>query len=387
MSVFHDVITAFLHPGGPYLFIKLVTAGYVVSAIGRLIPVRHKQVPGYRPRPGRAARQAAGILAAAAALTGCGYLLSAGGKPAAARPSATRAAAVAGRPGLPAAGAGLRLGVFEPGEGSSYRPVERFAAAVGRQPDIVLTYSAWLEPFETEFARTLHDHGAEPLIQIEPGGASLTAITGGRFDAYLRSYATEVREFGHPVILSFAPEPNGSWYPWGWTRSSPAAWVAAWRHVVTVFRQQEARNVTWLWTVNIGYQGSAPLRDYWPGAAYVSWAGVDGYYIHRTDTFARVFGPTITSIRRLTRKPVLIAETAAGQVAGQARIIPGLFAGIRRHHLLGLVWFDQAQHHGTYHQDWRLEGHRAAIAAFRSQLARSSRVTSGPPCEAPGLGC
>ncbi len=133
--------------------------------------------------------------------------------------------------------------------------------------NIVLAYSAWLEPFErTEFARTLHDHGTEPLIQIEPGDASLTAITGGRYDPYLRSYATEVREFGQPVILSFAPEANGSWYPWGWTRSSPAAWVAAWRHVVTVFRQQEARNVTWLWTVNIGYQGSAPLRDYWPGA-------------------------------------------------------------------------------------------------------------------------
>ncbi len=120
----------------------------MVSAIGRLIPVRHKQVPGYRPRPGRAARQAAGILAAAAALTGCASLFSAAGKPATASPAATRSAAVTTRPTVPAAGAALRLGVFEPGEGSSYRPVERFAAAVGRQPDIVLTYSAWLEPFE-----------------------------------------------------------------------------------------------------------------------------------------------------------------------------------------------------------------------------------------------
>ena len=27
--------------------------------------------------------------------------------------------------------------------------------------------------------------------------------------------------------------------------------MAAWRHIVTVFRQQGADNVTWLWTVNI----------------------------------------------------------------------------------------------------------------------------------------
>lgn len=369
MSVLHRAVAAFLRPDGPYLFIRLVTAGYVVSAIGRMIPVRHKQVPGYRPRPGRGVRQGAGILAAAAALTAGAYLLSPGGKPAAATPAAPRHTSPATPPTAAASASGLRLGVFEPGEGYSYRPVERFAAAVGCRPDIVLAYSAWLEPFETGFARALQAHGAEALIQIEPGDADLTAITSGRYDAYLRSYAAQIRQFGHPVILSFAPEANGNWYPWGWTRSSPAAWVAAWRHVVTVFRQRQASNVTWLWTVNEGYAGSGPLRDYWPGAGYVSWAGIDGYYLHRSDTFARVFGATITSIRKLTRKPVLIAETAAGPAAGQARIIPGLFAGIRRRHLLGLVWFDQAQHAGIHHQDWRLEGHPAAIAAFRRELA------------------
>jgi hypothetical protein len=44
------VIRAFLRPGGPYLYLRLVTAAYAVSAIGRLIPVKRKQVPGYRRR-------------------------------------------------------------------------------------------------------------------------------------------------------------------------------------------------------------------------------------------------------------------------------------------------------------------------------------------------
>ncbi len=46
----HGIIAAFFRPGGPYLFVRLVTAGYAISAVGRLIPVRRKQVPGYRPR-------------------------------------------------------------------------------------------------------------------------------------------------------------------------------------------------------------------------------------------------------------------------------------------------------------------------------------------------
>lgn len=44
----HEIIAAFLRPGGPYLYVRLVTAAYAVSAVGRMIPVKRKQVPGYR---------------------------------------------------------------------------------------------------------------------------------------------------------------------------------------------------------------------------------------------------------------------------------------------------------------------------------------------------
>jgi hypothetical protein len=46
----HEIVAAFLRPGGPYVYVRLVTAGYAISAIARLIPVRRKQVPGYRRR-------------------------------------------------------------------------------------------------------------------------------------------------------------------------------------------------------------------------------------------------------------------------------------------------------------------------------------------------
>ena len=46
--------------------------------------------------------------------------------------------------------------------------------------------------------------------------------------------------------------------------SSTATFVAAWRHVVRVFRAAGAANVTWLWTVNTIQGASSSLSQWWP---------------------------------------------------------------------------------------------------------------------------
>ena len=108
-----------------------------------------------------------------------------------------------------------------------------------------------------------------------------------------------------------------------------------------------------------------PLRSYWPGAAYVNWVGLDGYYDLPLSNFRNVFVRTIRVVRQFTHDPVLISESAIGQRAGQARKIPNLLRGVLRHHLRGLVWFDVRQQGALTRQDWRLEGHPRALAAFR----------------------
>jgi mannan endo-1,4-beta-mannosidase len=258
--------------------------------------------------------------------------------------------------------------VFEPEETVSYSAVTDFATAVGREPDLVLLYSGWGEPFLTQFAETAYAHGAEPVVQIyPPANGNLAEIAMGRRDGYLRSYAAQVRAFGHPVVLSFAPEPNGPWYPWGWTLTPAPTWVAAWRHVVTVFRASGATNVTWLLTLNTSFRRSGPVAAYWPGAAYVDWIGVDGYYERPRETFRNHFLPTVRAVRKLTRKPLLLSEVAVGPIAGQLRGITDLFAATRHYGLTGLVWFDKRQNRGIYHQDWRLEDNPAAVALFRRE--------------------
>ena len=198
---------------------------------------------------------------------------------------------------------------------------------------------------------------------------TLASIAAGGSDAYLRSYADAVVAFGHPVILSFGHEMNGTWYSWGDGHTSPATFVAAWRHVVRVFRAAGAANVTWLWAVNSIQGASSSLSQWWPGAAWVNWTGIDGYYYRATDTFGSVFGSTIADIRTFSSAPLLIAETAVGTTTDRESQIDALFAGVRAERLAGVVWFDEAQHAGLYHQDWRLEDDPAALAAFTAAVA------------------
>jgi len=280
----------------------------------------------------------------------------------------TGGAKQAGPPPKPSAQAGLPatpesyLGVYSPSAPSSYTGVTSFTSATGVRPTLVVYYSGWLEPFQAGFAATAARHGAVPMVQIDPTGVSLTAIAEGRYDAYLTSYAQAVRAYHRPVILSFGHEMNAPWYSWGYLHTSPAAFVAAWRHIVTRFRQLGAGNVTWLWTVNvIQSQDGRTLRPapWWPCRSYVTWVGVDGYYLEPSGQFVALFGPTIVALRELTRDPILIAETSATRAAGQAAKIADLFAGVRAYGLLGFIWFNAVTSH-----DYRMADPEA-IAAYR----------------------
>jgi hypothetical protein len=258
------------------------------------------------------------------------------------------------------------VGVYEKGAPASWSPITTFTSATGVKPRIVVYYSAWNEPFSTSFAQAAWAHDAYVLVQLQPNGVTLASIAAGGSDGYLRSYARAVVAFGHPVILSFGHEMNGNWYSWGYGHSSPAYFVAAWRHVVQVFRAAGAANVTWLWAVNTIRGASSDLSQWWPGADWVDWTGVDGYYFRGTDSFNGIFSSTIADIRAFSSAPLLIAETAVGVTPNRASQIQALFAGVSAANLAGVVWFDEAQHTGLYHQDWRLEDDPAALAAFTS---------------------
>ena len=266
---------------------------------------------------------------------------------------------------------GTYLGAYAPGVPGSYTHVTAFTKATGVRPNVVVYYSGWGEPFQNSFAKQVAKHGAVPVVQIQPTGIDLSAIASGRYDHYLATYAAAVLTYGHPVIMSFGHEMNGTWYSWSNGNSSPKAFVAAWRYIVNLFRTAGANNVTWMWTVNV-IDAQADIPDpgpWWPGSSYVTWVGIDGYYTSPNIKFVSLFGPTIVAIRTITNDPILIAETGAAG-ANQPASITDLFAGIRSYQVLGLIWFD-----ADTRRDWQLTS-PPAIVAFRQGAEAYGRVQS-----------
>lgn len=270
------------------------------------------------------------------------------------------------------------LGIYEPDAPQSYADLDKFAQAIGRQPNLVTYYSHWDDQFQVGFAASAANHGALTLVQIDPKNVPLANIANGQFDSYLRSYAAAVKAFGRQVVLSFGHEMNGDWYSWGFMHTSPKVFVAAWRHIVTVFRAIGAPNVTWLWTVNV-VDKDGPIipnpNSWWPGNSYVNWVGIDGYYYKNSQTFAQLFGPTIVDVRELTADPILIAETGASIAAGQPGKVTDLFAGIQTYGLLGFIWFDADD--TTQGLDWRLNS-AAALEAYRADAKAFMKPAAAP---------
>jgi mannan endo-1,4-beta-mannosidase len=278
------------------------------------------------------------------------------------------------------------LGVFESGSPPSYGPIEEFAQAAGKDPNLIGYYSGWAQPFAMSFAESVHRHGVVPFVQIDPNLASVSAIASGAYDDYLRSYADSVRTYRHAVVIGFGHEMNAGWYPWGFGHVQPSTFVAAWRHIVTLFSEQGADNVYWLWTIQADQLGTGQIQDWWPGAKYVDWIGIDGYYYRPSDTFNRVFAPTIHQVQSFTDKPILLSETAVARQANQYTNIIDLFNGVVRSRVLGLVWFDKDQSEQgvspgdplSAHEDWRIEDNPQAERAFQLGVSGLKLVSSGP---------
>ena len=121
------------------------------------------------------------------------------------------------------------------------------------------------------------DVGAEPVIEILPNDATtpvitLSSIVRGRRDSWLLALKAQIAALRRPVVVFFAPEPNGKWYSWG---LQPKEFVAAYQHVHDVIGDgTAAAPVTWMWQPSaINDQAESMPRQYWPGASFVRLGG------------------------------------------------------------------------------------------------------------------
>jgi hypothetical protein len=326
------------------------------------------------------ARAAACVLAATIALTGCGVRHWAG--PTGARQTGTHSpgallSSVHPKPIRPTGLiadvpklAGLPTGFVV---GTVARDLGAFDRAIHQHASLRVMFMHMGSPYLP--GRAIIENaklGAETVLELQPKGVTLAQVAAGFEDSWLQNtFAPDVVALSRAVTLSFAPEMNGQWYAYGHGRATPADFIAAWQHIHSVVAATAAAPfVSWMWQPSAIHFTTPSPKPYWPGGQYVDEVGLDGYYIFPTDNFTTIFGKTLGLIRSLTNKPIIIGETAVGPLsARQSAAIQNLFAGIRRYHLAGLVWFNIPQNRGRYHQDWRLQDHPLALDTFIAQLA------------------
>lgn len=273
---------------------------------------------------------------------------------------------------------------------SDFSAVDAFTSATHHQPAALQISQGWAEnQFNGSALDSIAARGMLPIVSWEPwdyqatGQAAssgdqpdyrLSAIIGGRYDTYIRSWATGIASRPYPVVIRFAHEMNGFWYPWCEQSNGnhPGDYVKAWKHVHDIFTAAGAKNVTWLWSPNVTYPGAAPLRELYPGDDYVDWIGLSGYYgtAGRTSyiSFDQIFDGTITQLRTFTRKPIVVTETGATNATGQqAQWIRQMFSQLRKHpEIIGVIWFE-----ATKEIDWRIAHTPASAAAFAAGAASS----------------
>ena len=172
-------------------------------------------------------------------------------------------------------------------------PYDRFASAqrfeilVRHKMLYVLWFTSWGgedRAFPTEYVRLAADNGWIPILTWEPWvrnfgnlgtlqpAYSLSSIASGQHDEYIRSWARAARAVNVPIVLRFAHEQSTEpgkriWYPW---QGDPEGYKAAFRHIVSIFRQERADKVQHLWSA---MWLNSWAEEYYPGPEYVDWVG------------------------------------------------------------------------------------------------------------------
>jgi beta-mannanase len=150
----------------------------------------------------------------------------------------------------------------------------------------------------------------------------------------LKQWARDLESSGIPVLIDFAAEPNGDWFPWSGIYNGagkmegygdpgipdgPELYRDAYRHIITLFKSENVSRVTWVFHVNAA---GAPdeqwndLKYYYPGDEYIDWLGFCAYGPQRWgESYQRlidIMNPVYEKLCKLSQtKPIAVLEFGA----------------------------------------------------------------------------
>jgi mannan endo-1,4-beta-mannosidase len=282
------------------------------------------------------------------------------------------------------------------------------SAKIGATPSMVGFFAGWDQTFRADAITRAWARNMLPMMTwesrpidddnsvVNAPAYSLPNILAGNFDAYLHQYAKDIRSTGLPLAIRLDHEMNGNWYPWATddgsgnsvNGNSPGDYVKMWQHVHDIFDAEGANQyVIWVWAPNrvdnlpSTHKPLAYLQSLYPGDANVDWIGMSGYLrppytTGQTYSFDETFGATLTQLRAVAHKPIILAEVGASETGGHKPAwIANFFTGLgaaQNSDIIGFSWFDLAV--STYVQgslatnDWRIDSRPESLAAFTAGL-------------------
>jgi hypothetical protein len=275
---------------------------------------------------------------------------------------------------------GALFGAFVQVEAGSAQELRAKEEVVGRRWVIDHKFYGGLQD-EWINARTRWDvdNHIIPLITWEPHNMDLDEIVKGTYDSILRTRAQQAKSLGAEFFLRWGHEMNGNWYPWsgamsgGAAEDAPAKFIAAWRHVHGVFKEEGADNVVWVWcplVTDVPNETWNHWTNYYPGDEYVDWIGFDSYnwgtasgccvwqsFMTLTDAIYRDYAG---------KKPLMLPETSSAEVGGnKAMWINEMHAQLKTTYseIKAVVWFDIDKE-----TDWRVDSSPETLEAFRDMV-------------------
>jgi hypothetical protein len=311
------------------------------------------------------------------------------------KPSSAPAAPIPGKPASVSNGM-LDLGVttdplardwWKAWKASDLSTVNAFERQAGKHAAIVMWYADWQHNKlpSTSQLNAIAQRGSTPEITWEPWDAGkglykpqpryrLTNIINGKFDSHIRGWARTLAAWKHPVLLRFAQEMDGNWFPWNdyANGNHPGQFAQAWRHVHDIFVHAGATNVKWVWS-----PAFARSSAQFPGVAYVDVMattcqnGGKPLFARGWKSFAQGCGQAIDRLHALEPGlPIQLAETATSEHGGsKARWIRDMWSHLAaRPYVTSMIWFDLVKE-----TNWRIDSSPSAQRAFAAG-ARSPRV-------------
>ncbi len=311
-------------------------------------------------------------------------------------PAAAQAAPLAPPP-VPAAGAYLGASASVHNGETRTQAIERTEAQIGRRLDIDHQFYRWDQNMVGGTQQADAAAGRYPFVSWKPmtsGGQVITwpAIAAGEQDAHIRSVARSMRDFGHPMFAVFHHEPyDESLEGWG----TPADYIAAYRRVVTLAREEGATNVAWVMVLTSWdyHQGRGDV--FYPGPDVIDWIAADPYnYFPRDGDWDSLHDVAAAFYEwgSTTGKPLMLAEWGSAEDPGtpgrKAQWLDEATATLAGWpNVRAAVYFNNLH---TY--DWRIDTSPSALDAFR-RLAHhphfqpSTTPPPPPPPPLPALDC